>query len=299
MSRADPALNYTGTMGWIVVLLVCVTSCNAVYGLDETTLRPPEEVPDEDGDGIADALDNCLGVINETQLDEDTDSIGDACDNCPLVGNPDQNDVGDGDGVGDRCDPHPQAAGDCLVLFDSFTRDYTEAWDVSGGTANQGADSVELVPSAVSGATVALVARGLTGIFDVILSVDVVLGPPFIQVMAAVNITSSSTGLVCGVGADSVERLVAGNFPSPQFTPQFGPTLGTDGLFRLTTQRGINTAGCRVAMGVAESDFNFAGMPTGGGPGVLATGRSPSGRSPTVRGLAVYAQRTPCARVLR
>ncbi len=45
---------------------------------------------DQDGDGIADATDNCpgndpaLGVYNPAQTDTDGDGIGDVCDPCPL-----------------------------------------------------------------------------------------------------------------------------------------------------------------------------------------------------------------------
>ncbi|MEO8602720.1 MAG: thrombospondin type 3 repeat-containing protein [bacterium] len=39
--------------------------------------------PDADGDGIADASDNCPAAANATQSDADHDGIGDACDSCP------------------------------------------------------------------------------------------------------------------------------------------------------------------------------------------------------------------------
>ncbi|MEM1414125.1 MAG: amidohydrolase family protein [Myxococcota bacterium] len=90
---------------------------------------------DADGDGIADAMDNCMVVFNPirpvdggAQADQDGDGIGDACDpspvdagdldgdgiptdedNCPTVANPGQEDA-DEDLVGDACDTCPQAA---------------------------------------------------------------------------------------------------------------------------------------------------------------------------------------------
>jgi len=58
---------------------------------------------DTDGDGVDDAIDNCINTPNPDQLDTDGDGVGDVCDNCPVTANADQLD-GDGDGVGDVCD---------------------------------------------------------------------------------------------------------------------------------------------------------------------------------------------------
>lgn len=46
-----------------------------------TTLNPP--APDADGDGIADASDNCPNVANPDQADTDGDGFGNACDAFP------------------------------------------------------------------------------------------------------------------------------------------------------------------------------------------------------------------------
>ncbi len=74
--------------------------------------------PDSDGDGVADAVDNCPDTANPQQTDTDGDGTGDACDelvdsdgdgvadaadNCPQTANADQTDT-DGDGTGDACD---------------------------------------------------------------------------------------------------------------------------------------------------------------------------------------------------
>ncbi len=83
-------------------------------------------IQDYDGDGIADALDNCPFVANASQVDLDGDNQGDACDpdddndgepdqadNCPNKYNPEQTDS-DGDGQGDACDATPGAGKDVV-----------------------------------------------------------------------------------------------------------------------------------------------------------------------------------------
>lgn len=55
-----------------------------------------EPIIDRDGDGIADAIDNCPDIFNPGQADFDGDGIGDACD-------PDD----DNDGIPDGSDADP------------------------------------------------------------------------------------------------------------------------------------------------------------------------------------------------
>ncbi len=66
-------------------------------------------IVDNDGDGVADSVDNCFSVSNPNQLDNDGDGLGDACDNCPGAANADQDDS-DGDGPGNACDNCPNIA---------------------------------------------------------------------------------------------------------------------------------------------------------------------------------------------
>ncbi|HEX6852557.1 MAG TPA: thrombospondin type 3 repeat-containing protein [Candidatus Polarisedimenticolaceae bacterium] len=58
---------------------------------------------DGDSDTVGDACDNCLTTPNATQTNSDTDARGDACDNCDFAANPDQANF-DGDAEGDACD---------------------------------------------------------------------------------------------------------------------------------------------------------------------------------------------------
>lgn len=95
---------------------------------DAVTIEVEGGAADTDGDGIADADDNCPTVSNDNQADADGDDVGDACDdpvpiptdtdgdgvadeedNCPVIANP-KNESGkqpddDEDGVGNECDP--------------------------------------------------------------------------------------------------------------------------------------------------------------------------------------------------
>lgn len=262
-------------MGRIVVLLWCVASCNAVYDLDPTTIMP---LADVDGDGIADAVDNCLAVANRTQNDEDGDTLGDACDNCPLVGNLDQADRGDGDGVGDRCDPHPVDPGDCLRLFESFRADYTTAWDVltDGGGVTVGTGSITLAPQ--QGATVAVVARDLAGQFDVQMLGDVTLAPNA-TFAAMTNMTTVTSGLGCGVSTLPPAQIVMLDYPETgmSFTATYTeaqPPVGTVVLVRFVALDAgrMPQDTCRIDFGVARE--TTAGRHAGhaaGHPGVMAT----------------------------
>jgi uncharacterized membrane protein len=107
-----------------------VNDAGAIVGVhNRTGFAEPTQwqvvIPDSDGDGVSDGVDNCPSNANEDQLDSDGDALGDACDpfpfdrrndmdgdglgadvdNCPDIPNPDQSDR-DGDGLGDACDPN-------------------------------------------------------------------------------------------------------------------------------------------------------------------------------------------------
>src|SRR5690242_3617777 len=86
----------------VLAATLALAGCNAVFGLESTSLR---------GSGCWDPT--------RIDHDEDGDGIADGCDNCPSLPNGDQGDA-DLDGVGDACDPRPSVDRDALVFFDGF-----------------------------------------------------------------------------------------------------------------------------------------------------------------------------------
>ena len=277
-------------MGWIVVLLVGVASCNAVYDLDATTLRDAFVIDDLDGDGIEDAVDNCRATANADQSDEDQDTLGDACDNCPLVANADQGDMGDGDGVGDRCDQHPVTPNDCLVLLDTFTNPdrFAERWNVLVDTGSQvipHAGYVTLAPGS-SGTAAAIVPRDLVGPFDVVLAgvATIENGSMF---AAGTHLTSPRSGYQCGIG---FENLTMTQYPVAATTFSTGPSLGSAALIRLGDSEPAFRS-CRIEYGIVRSTQvrPVAVSYTAGGPGAIAVGNPAD-----VSGIAIYQVATPC-----
>lgn len=83
-----------------------LNSCSTLIG----ALMPAcQNVPDFDGDGIHDELDNCIDTYNPDQADSDSDGIGDVCDQCPGF-----DDIlnADSDIWPDSCDNCPSTAND-------------------------------------------------------------------------------------------------------------------------------------------------------------------------------------------
>jgi len=62
----------------LVVLVGSINTAELTY-FKPGVPAPANPIADDDGDGIANLLDNCPSIANPTQLDSDADRIGDAC----------------------------------------------------------------------------------------------------------------------------------------------------------------------------------------------------------------------------
>lgn len=89
----------------LVALCLLACGCDAVFGLERDEAPIDAAPPDV----------SCA----EVSPDEDGDCITDADDNCPGQPNPEQADFDD-DKVGDECDPNRQRSGDHIVAFYGF-----------------------------------------------------------------------------------------------------------------------------------------------------------------------------------
>ena len=99
-----------------------------------TRLTITDEIPDTDGDGLLDPLDNCRFIANAGQENADSDGLGDVCDNCPGFMSDDPTDT-DEDGLGDACDNCPRLATN--VRTDSDSDDVGDPCDNCPTTANE------------------------------------------------------------------------------------------------------------------------------------------------------------------
>jgi hypothetical protein len=121
--------------GWVLLLLA---GCGR-FGFDPSGGGPGDGSP-SDGDGamiIPDAPE-CPTVVH----DEDADGVDDACDFCPHVAGPQLD--GDGDRVGDICDPEPGIPRQQIMLFDPFVT-LGSSWERVEGSETVVNDELQLL----------------------------------------------------------------------------------------------------------------------------------------------------------
>jgi hypothetical protein len=284
-----------------------LVACNQAFDLAQTQLAP-EAPMDRDIDGIADGDDNCPDVANAEQSDDDDDDVGDACDNCPLVPNHNQDAIGDGDALGDICDPHPANEGDCLIVYDSFTdpAQIATGWMAAAtlGTpmVEPTGGQIRLVPPAA--AYVAIFALGsdgkpLTGRFDVQVRATVT-GLDINDQFGTVTSGDLTTGLRCMLQLYSVTPDVPGVIammsPSQSYSrPLSSLPYGELTTIRMTTEDpdGSVHLQCRVDYGIAlgNAQMTSTALPSTTNVGIIAHDRAVD-----VEGIALYRYQpgTPC-----
>ncbi len=160
-------------------LFKCGAQAEALINCDVVGAQPSAD--DSDGDGLANATDNCPTVWNPDQGDLDSDKQGDACDvcpivanatvcpkpgpddldgdgvanatdNCPNIANADQLDT-DADGKGDVCDPCPKLANPGSQPCPMLPADVTEInQNLGNGVAGQQVKTPPLVVTATKAA---------------------------------------------------------------------------------------------------------------------------------------------------
>jgi hypothetical protein len=122
-------------LGWITVLCFTLLSGCGRLRFDASNIEVADGSNDPSGDGpTMDANNAGIDGMQAVGEDEDGDMIGNVNDNCPMVANPNQLD-GDGDGVGDICDP--STAAHKIALFLPMSQASGNPFSRTSGTWSQ------------------------------------------------------------------------------------------------------------------------------------------------------------------
>lgn len=205
-------------------LVVLLAGCDLVF-----ELRAPADAP------VADAAID----VQLAGHDEDGDEVDDAIDNCPAIGNPAQEDAGDGDGVGDACDPHPLIAGDRIRWFDSL-EEFGDHWTaVTGSQWEQRADAIR--QRVASGVQLATLDLGSIESPTIDAWIEDTVGTAG-ELNAGTYVFTSTTGVAEGVscyrvyGATSALRIWMKLMNGPVITNQATAAIPTASRFRIRQQ---------------------------------------------------------------
>jgi hypothetical protein len=208
---------------------------------------PPGDV---DGDGHADADDNCPSLSNPDQHDEDGDGPGDRCDPCPHLPAMDPAADADGDGVGDACDPSPMIA-HRIAHFDPFTAPSTEwmlpmAWQVVGDQlVYSGSGTSYPTVAWPTGESVVTLGGDVTWSASGVRTLVISFGPqePATYYYCEIFDDGSSTS-----GMVAVTRHQGGNYQELVSAPT--PPQLPSGAFRISSSESVSGArvSCRVEL---------------------------------------------------
>jgi Ca2+-binding RTX toxin-like protein len=212
---------------------------------------------DEDGDGVADGLDNCPANSNPDQADSNLDGVGDACqmadqdedgladasDNCPTIYNPEQIDTNK-DGVGDDCSnlsPEVETGGAAAVKATTATIEGTVNPEGSatsyyfeyGPTTSYG-NKIPASPKAVgTGFATVAVSQALTGLtqgtayhYRLVATNAAGTETGFDQTFLTLKAPKATTGSVTGIGQKSatVNGTVNPEGSATSYYFEYGPT---------------------------------------------------------------------------
>jgi hypothetical protein len=249
------------------------TCVGAIAGDDAGIDAPPVTPNDRDGDGVANADDNCPDTGNANQDNEDGDRFGDACDPCPPVADDAPAD-GDGDGVADACDPNPGTGGDRIHLFEGFQR-MPVGWETAGTWTLVGDD---VSASAASGAH-ALLAQPAptTGHETISTSVTVVSANGTINNVAVFD--------QHGVGTDS--ELVCAVYSNPPATPPIGLTLAVPNVGSTASTAYEFMVGGTYAIRQRRDGTSYGCSAARGATAQMVTGSNPLNNTPFSLGIRV------------
>ena len=250
---------------------------------DPDAMPPPPDAmpPDQDGDGIADAADNCVAIGNPQQYNEDGDARGDVCDNCPHLDN-DGQESGDGDAVGDACDPYPALDGDTIALFDGFhgtTR--APAW-----TAAVGADTWTVGDGVLHQTATTREEKILhySGLVATLVSVDVALIPTTIpdstdigdNVRSAGAVTGFSTSGVAAGRVAVVADLIRSDNPAYVMTNFLGASADTGNGGWEYLAATLSAGRYLISTSAGSTEQSIDGVEPGGGTAAASQGATPS-----------------------
>ena len=120
----------------MLLLISCAYGCDSAFGIRSTVLVEPIDATQ----AIDAAPHASCGTSSSNARDEDGDGVANDIDDCPGIYDLQQHDT-DGDGVGDLCDPHPVVPIDRFVdttYFDDnlgcWIPDQIANWSVANGS---------------------------------------------------------------------------------------------------------------------------------------------------------------------